>query len=109
MLGRRISNETVKNASAIFLLYGVLAVFVASLICRMENLPLLSCLYESISAIATVGLSLGITPHLNAISHILLMVLMFIGRIGGLTIIYATLGITKKATFKYPVGKITVG
>ena len=90
-------------------MYIILSVTCACIISKIENLPLLDCLYETVSAIATVGLTLGITPSLGAISHILLMILMFVGRIGGLTLIYAAIGIVRQPTYRYPVGKITVG
>ena len=55
----------------------------------MENLPLMTCLFETASAVGTVGLSLGITPNLGTGSRLILIVLMFLGRVGSLTLIYA--------------------
>ena len=74
-----------------------------------EGLPLLPCLFETASAIGTVGLSLGITPGLGTISRLLLIVLMFFGRVGGLTLIFAALSGTKKNAARLPQEKITVG
>lgn len=59
------------------------------IISKVENIPLLTCLFETASAIGTVGLSLGITPALGAVSKTILMILMFFGRVGGLTLIFA--------------------
>ena len=66
-------------------------------------------LFETASAIGTVGLSLGITPDLGLVSHIILICLMFFGRVGGLTLIFATISEKKPNGSKYPQEKITVG
>lgn len=52
-------------------------------------MPLSTCLYETASAVGTVGLTLGITPQLGVLSQLILIVLMYLGRVGGLTLIYA--------------------
>ena len=69
----------------------------------------MACLYESASAVGTVGLSLGITPELGPISKLILITQMYIGRVGGLTLIFATLPATKNILSKLPVEKISVG
>lgn len=106
---RRIADETVKYASAIYFLYITLFLVAGAVISGLENLPLLTCIYETASAIGTVGLSLGITPSLSTASHIILIALMFFGRVGGLTLIYATIGGVQKNISKLPMDKITVG
>ena len=88
---RRLSNEVVSQASTILIMYLVLFLTAGLVISRVENLPVLTCLFETASAIGTVGLSLGITPQLSSISHLLLIALMFFGRVGGLTLIFAAL------------------
>ena len=74
-----------------------------------ENIPLSACLYETASAIGTVGLSLGITPGLGILSRCILITLMFFGRVGGITIIYAAVSENGKKLSKLPQEKITVG
>ena len=74
-----------------------------------EGLPMGVCLFEAASAIGTVGLSLGLTPGLGTVSRIVLILLMFLGRVGGLTLIYAALSTTQKRPSKLPQDKITVG
>lgn len=106
---KRISDENVKNAFAIFFLYLFIFLFSGLVISKVENVPLFTGLFETASAIGTVGLSLGITPALGLISKIILIILMFFGRLGGLTLIYATLGEGKQQHYKYPVEKIIVG
>ena len=109
MFKRRIADDTVKHASAICLLYIVLFLLGGAVISAVEGLPLMTCLYETASAIGTVGLTLGVTPSLGTVSRIILIALMFFGRVGGLTLIYATFGGTKKNISKLPIDNVTVG
>lgn len=78
------------------------------MISSMEHIELMDALFETGSAIGTVGLTLGITPRLGIISRMILIGLMFFGRVGGLTLIYATLS-GKHVESKYPQEKISVG
>ncbi|MBE6941793.1 MAG: Trk family potassium uptake protein [Ruminococcaceae bacterium] len=107
--GRRIADDTVKNALTVFLMYISLFLLGGMVISRVEGLPILTCLFETASAIGTVGLTLGITPGLHLVSKLILISLMFLGRIGGLTLIFATLSANKNTLSKLPLEKITVG
>lgn len=109
MFGRRIENSTVKNAATIFMMYIVFFFGGAIVISAVEDLSFSTCLFETASAIGTVGLTLGITPGLGVISQIILMILMFLGRVGGLTLIYAALSGSGKKISKLPQEKMTVG
>ena len=106
---RRISESTVKTAAAILLMYLVLFIISGLVISSIENISIGECLYETASAIGTVGLTLGITPGLSHISRIILIVLMFFGRVGGLTVIFAALSSSQTNLSKKPLEKITVG
>ena len=106
---RRIPDDTVKSAATIFLLYIGLFIGGGMIISRLENIPLLTSLFETGSAIGTVGLTLGITPQLGIISQFILIVLMFFGRVGGLTLIFAAMTKTAANASKYPQEKITLG
>lgn len=106
---RRLSNEVVSQASTILIMYLVLFLTAGLVISRVENLPVLTCLFETASAIGTVGLSLGITPQLSSISHLLLIALMFFGRVGGLTLIFAALSHVQGNSARLPQERITVG
>lgn len=107
--GRRIESGTVKTATTLFLMYFTLCFMSAAVISMVEDLPFGVCIFETASAVGTVGLTLGITPGLGVTSQVILVLLMFLGRVGGLTIIYAALsGSTKKLT-KLPKESITVG
>ncbi len=109
LYGRRISSDTIRTASTILILYVTLFFCGAVLMSLVEGLPMMTCLFETASAIGTVGLTLGITPQLGMLSQILLIFLMFFGRVGGLTLIFATVSGTNKHFSKLPQGKITVG
>lgn len=107
---RRIPESVIKDASAVFLMYIVLFISGGIIISGIENLPLADCLFETASAIGTVGLSLGITAALGSASKIILIVLMFFGRVGGLTIIFAALSVPQHNNIaKKPQERITVG
>lgn len=107
--GRRIHQDVIRNAAAILLMYLVLFISGGLVISRMEGIPLLSALFETASAIGTVGLTLGLTPGLNMISRTILILLMFFGRVGGLTLIFATVAGIRNGGVRMPQEKITVG
>lgn len=109
VMKRRIDDETVKTASAVFLMYITLFLVGGMAISTIENLPITSCLYETASAVGTVGLTLGITPTLGSASKMILIMSMFFGRVGGLTLIYAAFGANKKQVAKLPADTIAVG
>ncbi|SCX11792.1 trk system potassium uptake protein TrkH [Ruminococcaceae bacterium P7] len=106
---RRISDDTVRNAGVILFMYLALTFISGVVISRTEQLPLLTCLFETGSGIGTVGLTLGITTKLKLLSKIILMVLMFFGRVGGLTMIYAALPSSGNKNSRLPLEKISIG
>ena len=109
---RRISDSTVKKSLGIFFI-GVFIALFGTLILTIVNpeFTLLECAFEVISAFATVGLSLGGSPSLTVLGKILIIILMFLGRVGTLTIFIALLSKNAKIKPKvrYPEGKIIVG
>ncbi len=107
--GRRIDDSTVKNASAILFMYVFFSMLSAIIISITDGISMQMGMFETFSAIGTVGLTLGITPTLSAISRFVLILLMFFGRVGGLTIIYAAFSQKDASTLKYPMENITVG
>lgn len=106
---RRVEEETIRNAGTVLLLYLLLPLLSAAIISQIEALPIGSCLFETVSALGTVGLSLGVTPELSLPSHLLLIFLMFFGRVGGLTLIYAALDTNPTELSQLPIEKINVG
>ena len=107
--GRRLEYHVIKNAATIAMLYFTLFFCGGLAISVYEELPLLDCLYEAASAVGTVGLTLGITPKLHMFSQIVLIILMYLGRVGGLTLIYAVLSRRNRGNAKLPLEKITGG
>ena len=107
--GRRIEENTIRSAAAILLMYLTLFLTGGIMISCIEGLPILTCLFETASAIGTVGLTLGITPGLGVLSRMILIILMFLGRVGGLTLIFAALSSKERNIARLPKEKITVG
>ena len=107
--GRRLEYDVIKNAATIAMLYFSLFFCGGIAISVYEGIPLLDCLYEAASAVGTVGLTLGITPRLHVFSQVVLIILMYLGRVGGLTLIYAVFSGKNKGNAKLPLEKITVG
>ena len=107
--GRRIPTETVRYAAVVMLMYMVLCTVGGLFLCYAEGLPVLTSLFEAGSAIATVGLTLGVTPTLGAAARLVLIVLMYCGRVGGLTLVFAALSGMRPSMTKFPQEKITVG
>ena len=107
--GRRLEYHAIKNAATISILYFTLFFCGGLAISIYEDIPLLDCLYEAASAVGTVGLTLGITPKLHVFSQVVLIILMYLGRVGGLTLIYAVFSGRNRGNAKLPLEKITVG
>ncbi|MBQ6930533.1 MAG: Trk family potassium uptake protein, partial [Clostridia bacterium] len=106
---RRLEEDTVKKAGAIITIYLLAVISAVILISAIEGLPLGYVLFEVVSAAATVGLTTGITSSLCGLSHIILMLLMFGGRLGGLTIMVAFAERKQTAMLTRPTEKIQIG
>lgn len=109
MFGRRMEESAVKTAATIFFMYAALFFTGAVILSIYERLPLSACLYETASAVGTVGVTLGITPKLHLLSQLVLIVLMFLGRVGALTLIFAAISTRTHSFAKLPQEKIAVG
>ena len=107
--GRRIGEDVLRNALTVLLLYLTLFFVGAAVISLSEGLPFSTCLYETASAVGTVGLTLGLTPQLGGLSQYILISLMFLGRVGGLTLIYAAFSDHEISYSRFPKENITVG
>lgn len=106
---RRINKEALRSACCLLMLFFFFIIASSTIISYVEGLPVISTLFECTSAMATVGLSTGITPQLSAISRVILIVLMYIGRVGAITML---LSFTRRGTIvqsKYIEEKITIG
>ncbi len=109
LFGRRLEDSAVRTAATLVMMYVFLALFGAFVISSAEGLPFEACLFETASAAGTVGLTLGITPSLGGLSRAVLILLMFFGRVGGLTLMYAALNQRGAEVSQRPVEKIAVG
>lgn len=107
--GRRIDEHAIKDAAAVLIIYLLLFLTGGIIISELEGLALSACLFETASAIGTVGLSLGITSGLCMASKIILMILMFFGRVGGLTIMFAAVTNKNAGGYRLPKESIVVG
>lgn len=107
---KKLSQSTVYRAVAVFLLgisivvMGVMVLSIAEAGATFEVI-----LYEVLSAFGTVGLTQGITPSLTAVSKVTLTLIMYMGRVGPLTVMLALAGKQSKANVKYPEGKLLIG
>ncbi len=107
--GRRLEFSAIRNAVTILMLYLTLFLFGGIFISCFEGIPLMDSFFEAASAIGTVGLTTGITPALSAASRGVLIVLMFLGRVGGLTLVFATAAAMRQNPSKLPQEKVAVG
>lgn len=106
---RRIPHWQVYKALAVVLLSIGLVTLVTLLLSVTERASFLAILFEAVSAFGTVGLSTGITPQLSPAGKLLIILTMFGGRLGPLTLAYALAQRHRKTTIRYPEEKIIVG
>ena len=109
LFGRRVEDSAVRAAATLMTIYLFLAAGGAWIISAAESLPIGTCLFETASALGTVGLSLGITPTLGRLSRWVLMSFMFFGRVGALTLMYAAVSGKAPDVSLRPLEKIVVG
>lgn len=109
ILGRRIDDEGIKKASMVFCLNLFLAVTAMVMISSIQIFDLEDLMLEVLSAIGTVGLSTGITRSLLPVSRLIIIFLMYTGRIGSMTFALSFAHKKKVAAVRYPVENINVG
>ena len=107
--GRSIADSVLRNAIAIVTMYLILFLTGGVVITAVEGLPMMTCMFETASAVGTVGLTLGITPNLSIVSRIILIALMYIGRVGGLTLLFSAVTPGQSSMSRLPQEKLTVG
>lgn len=108
ILKRSISPEIVQKSLALLLVTTALAFIAVFLISVLDKAPFLSIVFEVLSAIGTVGLTRDLTPHLSSSSQSILIVLMYAGRLGPLTLIYS-LATHSRSRIRYPETDIQIG
>ena len=106
---REIADESVRRASAV--IFGSLLTIVCSFMFLVEmepNISPLGLLFETVSAYCTVGLSLNVTPHLSEESKLLLSLLMFMGRVGLITVLMSFIQHAGTLKYKFPKDSIII-
>ena len=110
IFNRRISREDIQKAIVVVSLSTLLCISAVFILSATEDAPLLSLVFEVASAFGTTGLSLGITDSLSTVGKIVIMVLMFIGRIGMLyTLMFFIRKRDRDLSYKMPTEKIIIG
>lgn len=106
---RRIDEQTVRHAYSVLTMYLFFFLSGAILISAIDGVSVSKSIFETSSAIGTVGSTLGITSQLSAISHSILILLMYVGRVGGLTILVAFAKPYPNTVSQMPLENITIG
>lgn len=106
---RRVSPQSIDKAFAVIFLslMFIATTTIALKICE-PHLPLNKLFFESVSAICTSGMTLNITPQLSSISHVILIIAMFVGRIGILSFLIMFISLAEKQHYKYPYENIMI-
>ena len=106
---RKISDETMIKVLALLAISTFFLFFIIFLLLIFEPLEFKSIIFEAFSAFGTVGLSMGITPSLNNLSKLLIILLMFIGRVGPLTFVFALAASITKRKYEVPEEQLDIG
>src|SRR5699024_3754720 len=109
VFGRFIGTDVLRKALAIFLVSITIILSVSFVLTITESAPLVDILYETVSALATVGASKGLTPDLSAVGKVLITFCMYLGRLGPMTMAFAFGMKAKKSLIRYPESFISIG
>lgn len=108
VFGRRLDNENIRKAYSVVTLYGIACLSGTMVLC-VQGIPLESALYEAISALSTVGLTLGVTPALPVLSRMIVIILMFMGRVGSMSVALAVTRDRPQSRVRHVPEKILIG
>jgi len=106
---KRLDTSVVKQAGSIICVYISAILISGFIICMAEPFGIREVFYEIVSAIATVGLSMNLTSSLGTLSKIIIILLMYTGRIGGVSMIMVLAEKKERSFLERPVGKILIG
>ena len=109
IFGRRLEEEEIRKASIVVTINLLLAGAPAVILCGMQSFPMEDVLLEVFSAIGTVGMSSGITRQLNTVARVIIIFLMYCGRIGSMTFALSFTERKKVAPVQLPAEKIIIG
>ena len=108
--GRKIRSSYIRSAQVVVgMAVSVLLISVLGIFAIMPDAPFVDVLYELTSAIGTVGLTAGITTSLGTASKIIIMLLMFTGRVGGLTLALVLAEKKVNVIINRPIEKVLIG
>jgi len=106
---RKIERNIITQATVLVLAGCIAAALAIAIMASVETAPLETIIFEVFSALGTVGLSLGITGALSTVGRIVVIVLMFVGRLGPLTLLTALRPETSRRELRFPNSDIVVG
>lgn len=109
IFGRRLEEDAVRRASNVAIISLTMAVIASIAICYLQPLSMEDVVFEVFSAIGTVGMSTGITRELNTVSRIIIILLMYCGRIGSMAFALSLLERKRAARVRYSVEKVMIG
>ena len=109
IFGRRLEDDALRKSAAVFCTNLFLATTAALILCALQNFNGLDTLLEVISAISTVGMTAGLTTQLNMISRMVVILLMYLGRVGSLSFAMSFTDKKKIAHVMQPAEKINIG
>jgi len=109
VFGRTISKENLYRAFAVGTISFVVVIVWFTMLVATQSLGFIELLFECVSAFGTVGLSMNVTPKLNALGQLLIVFLMFIGRVGPLSLALVASEASERAGYRYPEAKLLVG
>ena len=107
--GRRLEENIIRTATCVFMIYIIGVTGSAVLISAVEGIPMVTALFETASAMATVGLSFGVTPTVGMFSKLLLAFLMICGRVGSITMLLAFSSNKNYTSSRLAMEKVQVG
>ncbi len=103
--GRRLEDDAIRKASNVIIISLIMAITASIAICYLQPLPMEDVMFEVFSAIGTVGMSTGITRELGTASRIIIVLLMYCGRIGSMAFALSFTERRKVAPVQCPVEK----
>ncbi|WP_273131216.1 TrkH family potassium uptake protein [Bacillus weihaiensis] len=106
---RELHEEDLMKSVVVTMFAGLICFFSVVILTITESFSFIEILFEVCSAFGTTGLSMGITPDLSSIGKVIIMILMFIGRVGILTFLYLLGTKEKKANYHYPKERVIIG
>lgn len=107
--GRRLEDGMIEKAAIVLTLTLSMAVTASFFICAIDGLPMTDVLLETFSAVDTVGMTTGITRQTSTCSRLILILLMYCGRIGSLSFALAFTDKKQKSSLRQPMERINIG